>query len=208
VLSQLLRAGYLPEVWMPDQQTQKMRRLTVRRATLISERTRIKNRIHSVLAALLVPLPVDDLFSVKGTAWLQCLDLPDDERDQVSSEQRLLNVVEEELCLLDKAMTRLAWDDPRVKLLMTLPGVDYAVAQTVLATLGDISRFERPGDAAAYLGLVPSTHQSGEHCYHGHITRCGNGKARWMLVQAAQHLSSSPGTCSKTTSPTAMRSLG
>jgi transposase len=40
----------------------------------------------------------------------------------------------------------------------------------------------------AYLGLNPSTRQSGPHCYHGPITKQGNAHARWLLVQAAQHL--------------------
>jgi hypothetical protein len=76
---------------------------------------------------------------------------------------------------------------------MTLPGVDVAVAQTLLATLGDVSRFRDADHAAGYLGLVPSTKQSAEHCYHGPITKAGNAHARWMLVQAAQHLRLHPG---------------
>jgi len=76
---------------------------------------------------------------------------------------------------------------------MTLPGVDFAVAETVLAALGDLSRFPTPAQAASYLGLVPSTRQSGAHCYHGPITKQGNSHARWMLIQAAQHIGSHPG---------------
>lgn len=91
------------------------------------------------------------------------------------------------------ALAQHAYDCPAAKLLMTLPGVDFAVAQTGLAALGDVTRFASPDRAAAYLGLVPSTRQSGEHCYHGPITRQGSGHARWMLVQAAQHLGKNPG---------------
>ncbi len=76
---------------------------------------------------------------------------------------------------------------------MTLPGVDFTVAQALLSTLGDIQRFPDGNRAAAYLGLVPSTYQSGEHCYHGRITKQGRGHARWLLVQAAQHIDRHPG---------------
>ena len=76
---------------------------------------------------------------------------------------------------------------------MTIPGVDFAIAETLLAALGDISRFPDGNRAAAYLGLVPSTRQSAEHCYHGRITKQGSGHARWMLVQAAQHAATNPG---------------
>ncbi|HEY7335740.1 MAG TPA: transposase [Bryobacteraceae bacterium] len=81
----------------------------------------------------------------------------------------------------------------RVKLLMSLPGVDYQVAQALQAALGDVTRFASADKAAAYLGLVPSTHQSGDRCYHGRITKQGRSHARWMLVQAAQHLGRHPG---------------
>ena len=76
---------------------------------------------------------------------------------------------------------------------MTLPGVDFTVAETILAALGDTARFETPDKAAAYLGLVPSTRQSGDHCYHGPITKQGARHARWLLVQAAQHAALHPG---------------
>jgi hypothetical protein len=67
------------------------------------------------------------------------------------------------------------------------------VAQTVVAALGDVKRFADADRAAAYLGLVPSTRQSGEHYYHGRITKQGASHARWMLVQAAQQVGRHPG---------------
>ena len=65
---------------------------------------------------------------------------------------------------------------------------NYTVAQTCLAAIGDVSRFANGKKLAAYLGSNPSTRQSGPHCYHGPITKQGNAHARWLLVQAAQHL--------------------
>jgi len=62
-------------------------------------------------------------------------------------------------------------------------------------------------DLPATRGLVPSTHQSGEHCYHGHITRCGNGKARWMLARAAQHAAAHPGTGKRTRTELALQTV-
>ena len=81
-----------------------------------------------------------------------------------------------------------AWQDERVRLLMSIPGIDYTVAQTCLAAIGDVSRFSSPKKLASYLGLTPSTRQSATHCVHGPITKQGNAHARWLLVQAAQHL--------------------
>jgi transposase len=192
-LAQLLRLDYLPLVWEPDEATQAMRRWCSRRASLVSDRTTVKNRIHSVLAMRLIVPPVPALFSVKGLAWLRHVRLDDEGRFLIDSDLRLLDHIEEEIAGLDKVLVLKAHADPRVRLLMTQPGVDFQVAQTVLAALGDIQRFRDGDHAASYLGLVPKTKQSADHCYHGPITKHGNGHARWMLIQAAQHVRNHPG---------------
>jgi transposase len=193
VLAQLLRLDYLPRVWQPDAGTQHLRRLTSERAALTADRTRIKNRIHAVLHHRLLDPPCPDLFSQRGLQWLAGVEMDSQGRAAIDRQLRLLAQVEQEIAALNADLARLAHQTPQVKLLMTLPGVDFAVAHTILAALGDISRFPSADQAAAYLGLVPSTRQSGQHCYHGPITKQGRGHARWMLVQAAQHVANHPG---------------
>jgi transposase len=193
VLAQLLRCDFLPRVWEPDAATQELRRLSSRRSSLVADRTAIKNRLHSVLAMRLLAPPVDDLFSTKGLTWLRSCELDPEGRQLLDSDLRLLDQVQAEIAGLEKILIGKAHQDSRVKLLMTLPGVDYTVAQTVLAALGDVKRFRDGDHAASYLGLVPSTKQSAAYCVHGPITKCGNGHARWMLVQAAQHVDKHPG---------------
>ena len=188
VLAELLRCNYLPVVWQPDAETQRLRRLTHRRAALVSDRTRLKNRLHSILHHSLVPLPEFDLFSKRGIAWLRVLPLAEEEAQARDSDLRLLEQTELEIAELEQRLVREAWQDEKVRLVMSIPGIDYTVAQTCLAAIGDVSRFSNAKKLAAYLGLNPSTRQSGTHCYHGPITKQGNAHARWLLVQAAQHL--------------------
>jgi transposase len=193
VLAQLLRAGYLPEVWIPDPETRSLRELTQRRAALVAQRTGIKNRLHAVLHQRLLHPPVEDLFGPTGRRWLAALELDPLGRAIVEGELRLLDATSREIETLTQRLASCGHPDLRVRLLLTLPGVDLAVAQTLLAALGDVGRFRTPDHAASYLGLVPSTRQSAERCYHGPITKRGRSQARWMLVQAAQHLGRHPG---------------
>jgi transposase len=198
VLAELLRCDYLPVVWQPDQETQRLRRLTHRRAALVSDRTRLKNRLHSILHHTLVPLPDCDLFSKRGIAWLRQVPLVQEEALARESDLRLLELTELEIAQLDDLLVREAWQDEKVRLVMSIPGIDYTVAQTCLAAIGDISRFPNAKKLSAYLGLNPSTRQSGAHCYHGPITKQGNAHARWLLVQAAQHLAQYRGPLGQT----------
>ena len=192
VLAQLLRSDFIPRVWKPDDETRRQRRQTTRRACLTHDLTRVKNRIHSILHQRLIDYE-GDLFAKKGRAFLRSLDLDDDAMLTLRSEMSLLEHIESDIAELKHSMQREGYENARVRLLLTLPGVDVAVAQALLSTIGDVSRFRSADHAAAYLGLAPSTKQSADNCYHGPITRHGNPHARWLLVQAAQHVSRHPG---------------
>ena len=192
VLAQLLRCDFLPEVWQPDEATRRLRELTGRRSTLVGQRTMMRNRIHSVLAMRLIEAP-SRLFYGDGLEWLTKAELDPQARLLVDSDLRQLEFLQKEIDMLDAELARRGHASDPVKLLMTLPGVDVATSEAVLAAWGDPTRFPDGDHAASYLGLVPSTKQSADHCYHGPITKRGNSQARWMLIQAAQHLDKNPG---------------
>ena len=193
VLAQLLRCRYLPEVWQPDATTQAQRNLITHRTGLMSRRTRHKNRIQCLLSRLLLQPPCPNLWSRAGRAWLAALPLSREQRLMLDSELRQLDQTDQELQVLDRELVALAGQEPRIRLLMTLPGVNYVVALGLLSALGDVTRFTDGDHAAAYLGLVPKTRQSGAKCYHGRITKAGNPQARWLLTQACQHVARHPG---------------
>jgi transposase len=192
VLAHLLRLDYLPSVWIPDPATRQLRLQTTERAALTHDRTRLKNRIHSVLHQRLIQAPAE-LFDAAGLAWLNDLELDPIGRRALDRLLTQLTLTEQQIAAAALTLAHQAHADPRVRLLMTLPGVGFATAQTLLAALGPADRFPSPDHAASYLGLTPATYQSGETTYHGKITKRGSSHARWMLVEAAQHLDSHPG---------------
>jgi transposase len=193
VLAQLLRCDYLPTVWQPDESTQQLRGLLTHRAALMTQRSRAKNHLQGLLARLLLQPPCKVLWTKAGMAWLKALDLPAHARLARDSELRQIALIDGELAEIDKELAESARAEKRVQLLMTLPGVNYVVALGLLSALGDVARFRDGDHAASYLGLVPSTKQSGRKCYHGPITKAGNPQARGLLTQAAQHASRHPG---------------
>jgi transposase len=74
---------------------------------------------------------------------------------------------------------------PVVEALQALRGVQWTVAVTTVAEVGDLTRFDTPRQLMAYLGLVPSEHSSGEKRRLGGITKTGNAHARRVLVEGA-----------------------
>ena len=85
-LAELLAADLVPRVWIGDEQTRILRRLTSRRAQLVRARTRTKNELTAVLVRNLKGRsPASDLFGKQGRAWLAGLALPADEQDTVAA---------------------------------------------------------------------------------------------------------------------------
>jgi transposase len=70
-LASLQAAGYLPQIWTPDASTERKRRSAARRYQVVRHRTRLKNEVHSILHAHLIPkCPHADLFNARGRTWL------------------------------------------------------------------------------------------------------------------------------------------
>lgn len=193
VLAQLLRCDFLPSVWVPDAQTRELRSLATLRAGLVAERTRLKNRIHAVLAERLMPTEGVIQDGKIDLNYLKTVSLDDVGRLTMDIHLRRLDAVEEDVKRLDQELAKRGYSDERIKLLVTIPGVYVAVAESVVAALGDVNRFESADRAASYLGLVPRTSASGEKSYNGPITKAGRSHTRWMLIQAAQHVAKNPG---------------
>ena len=195
VLAQLYASGFLPEVWIPDADTQALRRQVARRAQIVRQRTRLKNEIHSVLAAHLVPKsPAADLFGRKGRAWLAQQPLPLDERLGVEQRLRELDRLGEDLTAVERQLGDAVLEDARVHQLLTITGVNATVAIGLLAAIGDVTRFRSPQKLVSYFGLNPCVYQSGlQPARHGHISKRGRSHARAMLVEAAWAAAKSPG---------------
>src|SRR3954464_4173570 len=103
VLASLRAADFLPEVWVPDADTERRRRLVARRNQVVRHRTRVKNEIHAILAAHLVPpCPHAELFNGPGRTWLAEQVLPDDERATIDRHLRELDRLGEDLAVLDR----------------------------------------------------------------------------------------------------------
>jgi len=194
VLAKLHASGFLPEVWMPDEETEARRRVVAERTQLVSQMTRLKNRIQSVLHANLIPPYKGVLFSQRGRAWLEAQPLAEDQRRVIVRHAGELDRLGAELAEVDKSLAQKALDEPQVKRLMTITGVNATVAMSVLAAIGDIHRFSSPEKLVSYFGLNPRVRQSGDKpAYHGRITKQGRAHARSMLVEAAWVISGAPG---------------
>src|SRR3954454_11090026 len=194
VLASLRAANFLPEVWLPDADTERLRRQVARRNQVVRHRTRIKNEVHAILAAHLIPPCPHDLFAQLGRQWLMRQMLPEDERAAIQRHLRELDHLGEDLNALDQDVAQAVINDPAVKRLLTITGVNLIVAAGLVAAIGDVHRFPGPQKLVSYVGLNPRVRQSGLGlAQHGRISKRGRSHARAMLVEAAWAASKAPG---------------
>lgn len=199
VLAELARVDYLPEVWLPDEDTEMLRHLFTDRRSLVDRRTELKNTVHSVLHRNLIHARHADIFGTGGRKWLEEVvsgekeeSIPDLDRLRLGS---LLTEIDRQDALVndqDSIIASFIATRPHLRkqldILVSIPGVSLVVGAGLLAAIGDISRFPSGKKLAAYFGVVPSTMQSGESSRNGRITKQGRSEARWLLVEAAEHL--------------------
>jgi transposase len=196
LLAMLLAVGVLPEVWVPDPQTQADRDLLHRRQSAKGNQTRTQNRIHSLLAQHGLRIEASDLNTKDARLFLAQVTakLPEGTRQALVSLLRELDFQVDEVRKLDaQAVVRAQRWQPTLALLMTIPGVGILLAFTILAVIGTVDRFPEPASLGNYTGDVPSLYQSGSKSHSGSITKAGPGLLRWALTEAVYGLIRSDG---------------
>lgn len=98
---------------------------------------------------------------------------------------RVLAPLNAEIAAADQRLVAQMAADPIAQLLATVPGIGPITACALVATIDDITRFSSAHQLEAYLGVVPGERSSGEQRRVGRITKAGNARARWLLVEAA-----------------------
>jgi transposase len=187
-LAHLLAADLVPEVWVPPLQVRELRGLVAHRRGLITTQTRVKNHLQSVLHRYYLEAPSGRAFAQKNRSWWEGLSLSTTERLCVRQDLRSLDHVAEQLNDVDEELRRLSTIAPReedVPYLVQLPGFGLLTAMTVLAAIGDVSRFPTAKHLVGYAGLGAGVHDSGLTHQGKGITKTGRRELRRVLVEAA-----------------------
>jgi transposase len=195
VLAQLGAADFLPEVWAPDPVTRVLRRRVAHRQALVRQRTVLRNQVHAILDRNLIKADwATGLFGIKGRRQLAEIELPAHEQAALDCTLRLHDVVADELRLAEQALASDAFASDDVRRLMTIPGVGWVTALSIIAVIGEVDRFPSPEQFVGYLGLDPRVRQSGDRAARtGHISRQGQAHARGLLIEAAHSAIRTPG---------------
>jgi transposase len=186
VLARLLRAGWIPEVYVGSPEMRMQKQLWRERVWLVRMQTRLKNRIRRLLDHQHVELPdYSDLFGVGGRKFLAALELPGPAQKILRTELALLSVYQIQIQEVQKWAKHATEALPAAMYLKSLPGFGEILAPIAALEIGDIRRFRHAGSLASYCGLVPSVASSGDRTWRGGIGHSGNHWLKWVFIEAA-----------------------
>jgi transposase len=176
ILADLLRTKYLPEVWIPDEQTLTFRDLTRHKTNLTRLRTQVLGKIRGYLLR-------------KGATYTK---LSNEETLQSFAEEDpdINNLVHVYHCLKQeekevmKRIKKIAQNMKVTTMLMSMPGIAELSSLMILAEIGDIKRFPSSKQLVSYTGLCCSIYQTGTTQRSVHNTAV-NKWLKWIIYECS-----------------------
>lgn len=195
-LARLYRAGELTAIHVPDQEDEAIRDLVRARTSAMTDQRQARNRLKGFLLRLGFRYTGKSSWNDAHKRYLSGLVMP--QPAQQIAFQEYLHAINDATERLERltlavgdALPGWKWE-PVVRALMSLRGVQVLTAMTLLAEVGDFSRFDDPRSLMHFFGLTSSEHSSGGQRAQGGITKCGNAHCRRVLTEAAWHYRQKP----------------
>jgi transposase len=195
-LARLLRAGELTAVYIPEATDEAIRDLCRARSDAVDDRRRSRHRLKGFLLRHGYRYQGKSAWSAAHERYLRELVLAHPAMKVILEEYlQGIGAANERIERCESAMGELLekWRlAPAVRALRAMKGFQTVAAMILVSELGEMHRFAHPRQVMAYLGLIPTENTSSDKRRQGHITKCGNAHARWLLVECAQHYAAPP----------------
>lgn len=188
-LARYLRSGDLTPVWIPDERDEAIRDLSRAREDAVAARLKARQQLKALLLRHGLRYSGKTSWTAAHERYLATIKFAHPARDIAYAEYRSAvreahERVERLTAALREQVAGWRWSSV-VQALMSLRGIDFVAAVTLVAELGDLARFAHPKQLMSYLGLVPSEYSTGESRVQGRITKTGNSHVRRTLIESA-----------------------
>ena len=185
------RVQGLRRVAVPTETEREQRRLAALRQRIGRERTRLLNKIQTLLrrSNLQHDCPTKTIQTKRARVWLERLALPPLDRFELDQLLARWRQLEQDRLETERVIEARVAASPEARLLLSVPGAGPYSALALVAHVGDVSRFARPRSLANYWGLTPTCHNSGEKTQRlGSISKEGAALPRFILGQLVLHV--------------------
>ncbi len=147
-----MRLGKLPEAWIAPPPLRELRELVRYRHKLVCLRTGLKAQVKAVLAKHGLHPPLNDLWGLGGTVYLNALTLEDGYHIRVESLRDLVAHCDREVAMLERVIHGRLRDDPGYRAIQGIDGVGRVLAAIFVSEIGDVGRFPGPEALCSWAG--------------------------------------------------------
>ncbi|WP_156318775.1 MULTISPECIES: IS110 family transposase [Acidiplasma] len=189
-LADVYRKGGMKEIYIPSGEIENIRSLVRYRHSLGEELTLKKNKIHALLTSYGIIIKATDPFGRKGLREIESnySNLNYSDRIVLRSLLSDISYIKDREREIETEISSISDNNNNIKLLMTIPGINFYTAAGILSEIGTINRFDNKLKFASYTGLIPSEYSSGTKTVKGHITKHGPSILRFFLVETVHSL--------------------
>lgn len=188
LLADLLRIGYLPNVWLPPQDLRQLRHVVRYRQQVAQAKRSAKLRVTALLRSHRVQFAVSRWTKAWIAAVRSCTALGT-QGNWVAN--RLLDEIDhlqKQLATIEERLTELSLRDALVQKLLEYRGVGLITAVTLRAELGEMSRFRSGKQLSRFCGLTPRNASSGQKQADAGLIKAANPQLRTVLIETSHRL--------------------
>jgi|SRR3989338_3057284 len=186
-LADLLRTGFLPKVYIPDDEMLRLRDLARHKAQLTRMRADVQRKIRSILMLKGIKSP-KGLWTIKNVEWL--VNLND---ENIANWVRLFSSFKAEEKETLRRISKIAKNQRLTNILMTIPGIAEFSSLMILEEIADIKRFKTPKELVMYAGLCPGIYQTG-NTERNVKNNAVNNWLKWIITECSGRASTMKNT--------------
>lgn len=182
-LAEACRSGTFRRAHRASEASRRTRAGLAVREALVRTRSRYISVVRSLLRGEGMRVRSGDASTFASR--VEELELPEVLASTVAPLLEIMETLSARLQEIDRDLAAATREDPVTRRLATAPGVGPVTATVFRTVIDDVTRFRSAHLLESYLGLVPGERSSGETRHRGHLTKRGNTRARWLLIEAA-----------------------
>lgn len=186
-IANVLRMDMIPECYVPPAGIRGIRAMVRQRIRTVQDRTRVVNRVHSLLDRHDVEIDASEMYSEKALKQMESASLEPVHDEMVLGQCcRQIRHLNAEVAEMDRCLDAEAAQNGDARLLASMTGMGTYTSLLLAAEIGDIDRFAGPKKMVSWAGLCPVVHQSGDRLYMGSMKKIDtNDIVNWAMCEAA-----------------------
>ena len=185
-IADLVRINMIPRCYVAPADIRDNRQLLRHRISRVQDRTKVINRVRSLLDKYDIKINGSEIPSKKSLKQLADTNLRGN-NDQFMLRQcvRQMQYLNDEIEHTEEKIAQQASKNDYAQILTSMTGIEIFSAMLIASEIGDISRFSTAKQLVSWAGMCPRVYQSGDTTRHGRIKKDSNRRVNWIMIQAA-----------------------